>query len=75
MDNDYGAKQKALMAVLVVATAVIVLGSFIYGRMIGTYYRTTIEFAAASFVDDISGWIDEAEGYFYGVLDLAENPK
>lgn len=75
MDNEYGVKQKALMAVLVVASTVIVLGSFIYGRIIGTYYRTTIEFAAASFVDDIGGWIDEAEDYFYGVLNLAENPK
>lgn len=75
MDNEYGVKHKVLMAVLVVGSAVIVLGSFIYGRIIGTYYRTTIEFAAASFVDDIGGWIDEAEDYFYGVLNLAENPK
>ncbi len=75
MDKEYSIKHRLLMAILVIASAVIVFGSFIYGRIIGTYYRTTIEIAATSFVEDINGWINEAEDYFYGVLDLAENPK
>ncbi len=75
MENKSNVKHNVLMAVLVAASAAIVIGSFVYGRIIGTYYRSTIEVTVASFAEDINGWIDEAESYLTDVLNLAQNPK
>ncbi|GEM_PF-4072875 len=60
--------------VITVACAMIIVGSFMYGRIIGTHYRSTIEVTVSSFADDIGGWINEAKEYLYGALNLAENP-
>ncbi len=75
MEKKTGIRQRILLAVVAFACVSAVLGSFVYGRMIGTYYRSTIEGTVDSFSEDISGWLSAAESYLTDVLNLAQNPK
>lgn len=75
MERKSDAKGVIAAIVVTVASVAVICGTFMYGRIIGAHYRTTIEKAANSFAEDIGEWIDEAKEYISNALNLAENPK
>lgn len=62
-------------AVLFIASMSVIVGSFMYGRLIAGYYRDTIEVTAAAIYEDFAEIIEEGKEYLYGALGLAENPE
>ena len=74
MKEETGRRKIILPTVILLACLMIIVGAFMYGRLIGSYYRSSLEIAFNSFVEDIGGWIDEAQTYISEALNLAENP-
>ncbi len=75
MERKLSIKGLFLSTVVLFVSVTVICGSFVYGRIIGSHYRTSIEVTANEFAEDVNRLVDEARDYLESALGLAENPQ